>query len=35
MLRSLAGNTEIAEAVDAPNMLVVIHLPTYIFARSR
>ena len=35
MLCSLAGNLEIAEAVDTPNMLVVMHLPKSIFARSR
>jgi len=35
MLCSLAGDLEIAEAVDTPNMLVVMHLPKSIFARSR
>jgi acetamidase/formamidase len=35
MLCSLAGNLEIAEAVDTPNMLVVMHLPKGIFAESR
>jgi acetamidase/formamidase len=34
MLCSLAGNLEIAEAVDIPNMLVVMHLPKSIFAKS-
>jgi acetamidase/formamidase len=35
LLCSLAGDLEIAEAVDTPNMLVVMHLPKSIFARSR
>lgn len=33
MLCSLAGNLEIAEAVDTPNMLVVMRLPKSIFLR--
>jgi len=32
MLCSLAGDLQIAEAVDTPNMLVVMHLPKSIFA---
>jgi len=35
MLCSLAGDLKIAEAVDTPNMLVVMHLPKSIFVRSR
>jgi acetamidase/formamidase len=35
LLCSLAGNLEIAEAVDTPNMLVAMHLPKSIFATSR
>ncbi|MFN0180297.1 MAG: acetamidase/formamidase family protein [Gemmatimonadales bacterium] len=35
MLSSLAGDLEIAEAVDKPNMLVVMHLPKSIFANAR
>jgi acetamidase/formamidase len=35
LLCSLAGNLEIAEAVDTPNMLVAMHLPKSIFAKSR
>lgn len=35
MLCSLAGNLEIAEAVDTPNMLVAMHLPKSIFGTSR
>jgi acetamidase/formamidase len=35
MLSSLAGDLHIAEAVDTPNMLVVMHLPKSVFSRSR
>jgi acetamidase/formamidase len=35
MLCSLAGNIEIADAVDTPNMMVAMGLPKSIFARSR
>jgi acetamidase/formamidase len=35
MLCSLAGDLHIAEAVDKPNMLVVMHLPKSIFVGSR
>jgi acetamidase/formamidase len=35
LLCSLSGNLEIAEAVDKPNMLVVMHLPKSIFSRLR
>jgi acetamidase/formamidase len=35
MLCSLGGNLEIVEAVDTPNMLVAMHLPKSILARSR
>jgi acetamidase/formamidase len=35
MLCSLAGDLQIAEAVDTPNMLVAMHMPKNIFAGSR
>jgi acetamidase/formamidase len=35
MLCSLAGDLQIAEAVDTPNMLVAMHMPKSIFAVSR
>jgi len=35
MLCSLAGDLGIAEAVDKPNMLVVMHLPKSVFEESR
>jgi len=35
MLCSLAGDLGIAEAVDEPNMLVVMHLPKSVFEESR
>jgi acetamidase/formamidase len=35
MLCSLAGDLHVAEAVDTPSMLVVMHLPKNIFATSR
>lgn len=35
MLCSLPGDLEIAEAVDTPDMLVVMHLPKSLFANSR
>jgi acetamidase/formamidase len=33
MLCSLAGDLKIAEAVDAPHMLVTMHMPKHIFAK--
>lgn len=35
MLCSLAGDLKIAQAVDVPHMLVVMHMPKSIFAESR
>jgi acetamidase/formamidase len=35
MLCSLAGDLQIAEAVDTPNMLVAMHMPKSIFVGSR
>lgn len=35
MLCSLAGDLQIAEAVDTPNMLVAMHMPKNIFAAPR
>lgn len=35
MLCSLAGDLQIAQAVDTPNMLVAMHMPKNIFAESR
>jgi len=35
LLCSLAGDLQIAEAVDTPNMLVAMHMPKNIFAASR
>ncbi len=35
MLCSLAGDLKIAQAVDVPHMLVVMHMPKSVFAESR
>jgi acetamidase/formamidase len=35
LLCSLAGDLQIAEAVDTPNMLVAMHMPKSIFAARR